>query len=218
MGFDQAAFNTFVIENGAIGFFQEPLTLKSGRKTYFYINWRTVTENATLTDQLSEFILTYAADMDADCFYGVPEGATKLGIITQFKHARASGGPLAMGRAKPKPHGDPKDMFFVGKPTGTTVVIEDTTTTGGSLLAELARLKDAGVTVQAVIILTDRGEKRDDGTTVRAAIEALGIQYHALSTAPALLPAAYKTAQPGASVKKAIEAYFAQYGEAPITL
>jgi orotate phosphoribosyltransferase-like protein len=37
----------------------------------------------------------------------------------------------------------PKDKFFVGVPKGKTIVIEDVTTTGGSLIETLNGLKEA---------------------------------------------------------------------------
>ncbi len=53
-------------------------------------------------------------------FTGVPEGATKLGVLASYIWAKGSSDfkpgrfPLPMGRAKPKEHGVPEDRFFVG--------------------------------------------------------------------------------------------------------
>ena len=40
-------------------------------------------------DQLTDFVLEFAADhqIQPDTFFGVAEGATKLGVLTQFKYA-----------------------------------------------------------------------------------------------------------------------------------
>ena len=90
--FNQQEFNKFVEENGVYGFFDEPITLKSGRLSYFYVNWRNVVEDVFLTDKLADFVLSFAKDNDIeiDTFYGVPEGVTKLGIIAQYKWAQQS--------------------------------------------------------------------------------------------------------------------------------
>jgi hypothetical protein len=59
--------------------------------------------------------LTQDEGLNPDCFYGVPEGATKLAIVTQSKWAQFAPNYgqgshcLPMGRAQPKEHGDPKD-------------------------------------------------------------------------------------------------------------
>ena len=147
-------------------------------------------------DQLTDFVISFAEykNLNPDCFYGVAEGASKLGALTQFKWAKqqsdyAKGSHvLAMGRGKVKEHGAAKDKYFLGMPRGQVVVMEDVTTTGMSLLACLDQLKAADVKVIAAIGLTNRMEKRDDGSSVQEAVEAMGIPYHYMSNALELLP------------------------------
>lgn len=222
--FDQNAFNRFVIENNVYGFFQEAITLKSGRKSHFYANWRTVVEDVFLTEKLADFVLAFIADkqIPVDTIYGVPEGATKLGVICQYTFARqqpsyAEGSHvLAMGRAKPKEHGAPRDRFFVGMPRGRTVVIEDVTTTGGSSIKTLEFLRESGVEVSALVSLTNRMERRDDGLSVQQAVEHIGVPFHNMSSAVELLPVVYESLQPGQDIGKALEEEYRQYGVAPI--
>lgn len=224
--FDQKAFDRFVLDNNAIGFFEKPLTLKSGRQSHFYVNWRTVVSDVWLTEKLVGFVTDFvrAHRIPVDTFYGVPEGATKLGVLTQYTWARNSSDyssgshTLAMGRAKPKDHGAPQDKYFVGAPSGRVAVLEDTTTTGGALITTLEFLRDSGVDVTAVIILTDRMEKRDDGLSVRQAIEEKGFEYYSLSRAPELLPELARRLQPTAEVVAAIEDEYNNYGVQPVTL
>ncbi|MFA6269081.1 MAG: phosphoribosyltransferase family protein [archaeon] len=226
MGFEQKEFNSFVLENNVYGFFKEPIILKSGRKSQFYANWRTIVEDTYLTDKLADFVIDFVKSnsLSVDTFYGVPEGATKLGIITQYKFAKASQSfgkgshVLAMGRAKPKDHGDPKDKFFVGAPTGKVLVIEDVTTTGGSLITTLDGLKESGITVVAVISLTNRMEKREDGKSVKDAIEEKGVKFYSMSSALDMLPLMYKKLSPGEEIKKAVEEEFKQFGTEELRL
>jgi orotate phosphoribosyltransferase len=219
-GFVQEEFNRFIEENNVYGFFEDAITLKSGRKSHFYANWRNVVEDVWLTDRLADYVISFAesVDLNADTFYGVPEGATKLGLITQFKWAQrfanyAKGSHiLAMGRAKPKDHGAPKDKYFVGMPRGNVVVIEDVTTTGGSLLRTLEGLVESGVRVVGVISLTNRMEKRDDGFSVKEAVENKGVSFQSMSSSLELLPIMYKILQPGEHIADAIEREFKEYG------
>ena len=147
--FNQQKFNQFILENNVIGFFEEPITLKSGRLSFWYVNWRNVAQDVFLLDKLTDLVINFVEDLNLkpDCFYGVPEGATKLGILTQYKWAKKSSNfglashILPMGRGKPKDHGDLKDRFFVGMPRGETVILEDVTTTGSSLLETIEKLK-----------------------------------------------------------------------------
>jgi orotate phosphoribosyltransferase len=219
-GFNQDEFNKFIEENNVYGFFEDAITLKSGRKSHFYANWRNVVEDVWLTDRLAEFVISYVESIGlaVDTFYGVPEGATKLGVVTQFKWAKRFASyskgshALAMGRAKPKEHGAPKDRYFVGMPRGNVVVIEDVTTTGGSLLQTLEGLAEAGVHVAGVISLTNRMEKRDDGLSVEEAVQNKGFSFYSMSSSLDLLPAMYRKLNPGESIADAIEQEFREYG------
>jgi len=224
--FDQNAFNKIIEDNNVYGFFEKAITLKSGRQSHFYANWRNVVEDVWLTEQLVSFVIAYIRDKEIklDTFYGVPEGATKLGVLTQYTWAREQSNfgngshVLAMGRAKPKDHGASKDRYFVGIPRGKVVVIEDVTTTGYSSIATLDSLKEAGIEVVALVSLTNRMEKRDDGLSVKEAVENKGIAFYNMSTALSLLPLVYRKLQPGASIGKAIEEEFSQYGVEKLNL
>lgn len=226
MKFDQQAFNQFVIDNDVIGFFEEPITLKSGRQSNWYVNWRTISEDVFLMDQLSDFVIAFvqAEGLLPDCFYGVPEGATKLGLLTQFKWAKASAAYgrfshcFPMGRAKPKEHGVPKDKYYIGAPSGQVIVLEDTTTTGLSLLNTIAALKEQQVTIMAAIGLTNRMEKRDDGRSVEQAIRDQGVRYLQLSGADQLLPAAIQKLKPSERIRTGIANEIEAVGTAAFTI
>lgn len=226
MGFNKQSFLNFIIENNVVGFFDQPVKLKSGRLSHWYANWRTVTEDAFLSEQLSDYIISFAESigLKAETFFGVPEGATKMGILTQYRYAKqkkdfAKGRyALAMGRGKPKEHGEPKDRYFLGMPKGATVVIEDVTTTGGSLIETVERLKEAGVNVVAAIGLTNRMERRDDGKTVEDVMREKGVGYYAMSDATEILPLAAKKKNPPPDIKNKVVEYFRQYGTKEVIL
>jgi orotate phosphoribosyltransferase len=192
--FNQEEFNQFIKENSIIKVFDDPIILKSGQPSTVYINWRVVAADAYLMNVLTNFVLAFAKqnNIRANTFYGVPEGATKLGVIVQFKYAMAQNPlvgeyALAMGRAVPKVHGDPSDTFFVGAPKGNICVLEDVTTTGGSLIKCVSNLKSMGHTVSAAIGLTNRNEFRNDGKTVMQALHDLGVSYYEMSNASDLM-------------------------------
>jgi orotate phosphoribosyltransferase len=226
MQFNQQEFNQFVLKNNVVGFFKEPIKLKSGRVSNWYVNWRNVAEDVYLLDKLTDYVIAFVKKIGLrpDCFYGVPEGATKLGIITQYKLAKQSPNydigshTLPMGRAKPKDHGTPKDKFFVGQPIGKTIVLEDVTTTGSSLLTTIGSLSRADIKVIAAISLMNRMELRDDSKSVQQVMEEKGIPYFAMSNAFELLPLAYKKMNPGRVIADAIEEEFQRYGVKKLVL
>lgn len=212
-----ASFAEFILHHDIIGFHEQPLTLKSGRQSHFYVNWRKASNDAFLLDRLSDFVADFIEEQKLPCdtLYGVPEGASKTAVITAFKLAKRSAKfgetshIIAMGRAKPKPHGDPADKFFIGAPRGRTFVLEDTVTTGLSLFQCLDQLLEAGVDVRGVISLTDRGEKREDGVTaeehLRTKYEGT-IQYFPLSRASELLKKAVRLKEPSAALVNTLAA------------
>ncbi len=113
-----------------------------------------------------------------------------------------------MGRGKPKEHGDPKDRFFLGIPDGDTVIIEDVTTTGGSLVDAIIKLKEQKVKIIAAIGLTNRNEVRSDGKSVEEVILENNINYYAMSNAIDLLP----KLEMNKEIAEHITNYFKEYG------
>ena len=226
MSWNRNNFYDFIVENKVIGFFHKPIKLKSGRFSFFYVNWRDIVEDVYLTDILSDFVINFVRylKLRPNSFYGVPEGATKLGVITQYKWAKdqkdysSNAYSLPMGRGKPKDHGDPKDMFFLGVPKGKTIVIEDVTTTGNSLIETIDKFKALNVNVIAAIGLTNRNELRDDKKAVEKAIEEKGVNYYSMSDAIDLLPKIFKLINPGKEIGLQIEEYFDKYGVKKIKL
>jgi len=210
MSFDKAEFLRFALENDVVGFHEDPVELSSGRLSHFYINWRNVTDNVLLTRELINFIFQFTRDrkLNPSTFYGVPEGATKLGILTQWEWAtqsedyRRKSYVLAMGRGKPKEHGMKKDREFLGQPTRDTIILEDVVVTGDSLSEEIKKLQSYGVPIIAAISLTDRSGMRD----------FLGVPYYALSNARDLFREGCKTLNPSQRIIKSIEEEFKALG------
>ena len=190
MSFDKEKFARFALENNVVGFHETPVELSSGRLSHLYINWRDVTEDVFLTKELINFIFQFTKDrrLNPNTFYGVPEGATKLGFIAQYEWAtqsedyRRKSHVLAMGRGKPKEHGVEKDREFLGQPKGRTIILEDVVTTGKSLSEEIEKLKKHGTSIIAAISLTDRSK-----------IRKFEVPYYTLSNAQDLFREACKT-------------------------
>ncbi|MFX1309793.1 MAG: hypothetical protein ACFE9M_01665 [Promethearchaeota archaeon] len=222
MRWDQESFNEFIKNQNVIGFFEKPLKLKSGRLSYWYVNWRNIASDVFLLDKLTDYVISFIhySNLKPRCIYGVPEGATKLGIITQFKWAKQQkefsygSHPLSMGRGKQKEHGDPKDKVFIGIPKGDVVILEDVTTTGGSLINTIQRLAQLDVNIIASIGLTNRNEIRDDGKSVNEIISQYNIQYYSMSNAIDLLP----SLDMSKDIADHIKDYFKKYGTEQIKL
>jgi orotate phosphoribosyltransferase len=218
--FDKEKYLSFILDNRVVGFFDKPITLKSGRTSHWYVNWRTVSSDVFLIDQLSDFLIDFVSDLRLahDGFFGVPEGATKLAVLSTYKWARIQKNykegshTLAMGRGKPKEHGSPKDRYFVGEPRGNVILIEDVTTTGGSLLETIDRIKAAGASIAAAIGLTNRMELDKNEKGVADAVGEKGVAYYAMSEATKILPEAIRRFNPSPEIVSAIKNEFLKYG------
>lgn len=220
MVFVQKKFNEFVVENNIVGFFDKPITLKSGRISNWYVNWRNACEDAFLLDKLSDFVLSFVKQkrLNVNTFFGVPEGATKLAVICQFKMAkrdpRLKKGKyiVSMGRGKPKTHGELKDRFFLGVPQGRVVVIEDVTTTGSSLLNTIDFLKKSNINIVAAIGLTNRMEKTDTGKSVLQLVKQKKVKYYQMSSAIELIKEVNNSNPIKSETKQKLVEYFEKYG------
>jgi len=226
--FKKNLFQQFVIENHVIGFFENPIKLKSGRHSNWYVNWRSITNDVFLIDKLADFIIDFLRDNFPDCetIYGVPEGASKTAIISQYKwakqqHCQKGSHVLSLGRSLPKQHGDSHDKFFIGMPQGKVAVLEDTTTTGSSLIQSIDTLLDFGIDVTMAIGLTSRSEKQENGATVADVFAKKynnSISFVSLSDALDLLPLAIADKLPDRKIIQNIMEEFAKYGTAPLQI
>lgn len=203
--FDRNKFNRFIEEKNVFGFYNEAKILDDGRKTWFFIDWKPLMSDVFLTDKLADFVLAFAKSnkLKVDSFYGVPESATKIALICQYKLAKQSehfgekSHVLSLGRGNPRAHHKkPEDNYFLGKPSGEVIVIEDVVASGDSLIDTLDHLKEANIHVSAVIALSDRLDKRSDNLSVKEIVEKRGLKFYCMSSLIEILPILYKRLVP----------------------
>ncbi|MCJ7826908.1 MAG: orotate phosphoribosyltransferase, partial [Demequinaceae bacterium] len=98
-------------------------------------------------------------------------------VATALLHAAAARG-LALDafvvRKEPKQHGLQRRIEGPEVSDRRVVAVEDTSTTGGSVLTAVEALREAGAMVAAVAVIVDRA------TGAREAIEAEGLPYLSL--------------------------------------
>jgi len=153
------------------------ITLASGREADYYVDLRRVTlhhEAAPLIGhQLLDLLeINGFGPAEVDAVGGLTLGADP--VAGALLHAAASRG-LALDafvvRKEAKAHGMQRRIEgpdVVGK---SVVAVEDTSTTGGSVLTAVEALREAGANVVAVAVIVDRG------TGAREAVEAEGLPY-----------------------------------------
>lgn len=148
-------------------------TLASGKKSDFYFDGRMVTLNAEGLYLVAEAVLEMVRGKEIAAVGSIPVGADPMtGAAVALAGERGLDLSGFLVRKEPKKHGTGKQVEGPKPPAGARVVLlEDTVTTGGSVVRGLEAIRrEWDVEVAAVIVLVDRLEGG------REAIEAAGTE------------------------------------------
>lgn len=151
------------------------VTLSSGREADYYVDLRRITLSGAAAPLVGSQLLELTADLDYDAVGGLTMGADP--IAAAMLHAAASQGrrlDAFVVRKSAKEHGLQRRVEGPDIAGRRVLVVEDTTTTGGSPLTALAACREAGAIPVAVATIADRA------TGAAEKIEADGVPYRAL--------------------------------------
>jgi orotate phosphoribosyltransferase len=154
------------------------VTLSSGKEADYYIDLR----RATLHHAAAPLIGTLLRQLTADWNY-VAVGGLTLGadpVATAMLHSAAGEGMVLdafVVRKATKQHGMQRRIEGIEVSGQRVLVVEDTSTTGNSVLTAVEALREAGATIVGVATVVDRD------TGAREAIEKEGLPYRYLLTA-----------------------------------
>lgn len=146
--------------------------LSSGKEADYYVDLRRITLDHVAAPLVGEVMLDLTKDLEFDAVGGLTLGADP--VATAMMHIAARNGRALdsfVVRKEGKAHGLQRRIEgpdVVGK---RVLAVEDTSTTGGSVLTAVEALKDAGAIVVGVAVIVERGAKD--------AIEAAGYKYYA---------------------------------------
>jgi orotate phosphoribosyltransferase len=152
-----------------------PVTLSSGIQANYYVDLRRATlhhEAAPLIGKIMLELLDSSGVKDFDSVGGLTMGADP--VATAILHQAAAAGrniDAFVVRKAPKDHGMGRQVEGPDVSGKKVIVLEDTSTTGGSPLTAARALEKAGATVVAVATVVDRA------TGAREAIEDAGYRY-----------------------------------------
>jgi orotate phosphoribosyltransferase len=151
------------------------VTLSSGREADYYVDLRRITLSSLAAPLVGRQLLELTADLEFDAVGGLTMGADP--IAAAMLHAAAAQGrrlDAFVVRKQAKAHGLQRRVEGPDIAGRRVLVVEDTTTTGGSPLTALAAVREAGATPVAVATIADR----DTGAGQK--IEAEGVPYRYL--------------------------------------
>ena len=132
--------------------------LSSGKEADYYVDLRRVTLDAVAAPMVGEVMLDLLKDYDYDAVGGLTLGADP--VATAMLHAAAKQGrklDAFVVRKAEKAHGLQRRIEGPDVAGRKVIAVEDTSTTGGSVLTAVEALKDAGAEVVAVAVIVDRG-------------------------------------------------------------
>jgi orotate phosphoribosyltransferase len=148
------------------------VVLSSGREADYYVDLRRVTLDAQAAPLVGRVMRDLTRDLDYDAVGGLTLGADP--VATAMLHAAAADGERLdafVVRKEEKTHGLQRRIEGPEVAGRRVLAVEDTSTTGGSVLTAVDALREAGAEVVAVAVIVDRA------TGARQKVEAEGLEY-----------------------------------------
>jgi orotate phosphoribosyltransferase len=149
------------------------VTLSSGREADYYVDLRRITLDGGAAPLVGRVMRELTADIRYDAVGGLTLGADP--VAAAMLHAAAAGGSTLdafVVRKEGKAHGLQRRIEGPDVAGRRVLAVEDTSTTGSSVLTAVSALRDAGAEVVAVAVIVDRG--------ARELVEAEGLPYLAV--------------------------------------
>jgi orotate phosphoribosyltransferase len=155
--------------------FHGDFTLTSGRKATYYVDLRKVSLDHRVAPLIGRVMIDLIADVpDVFAVGGMTMGADPIAAaILHQGAARGRAYDAFVVRKEPKDHGRGKQVEGPDLAGKRVIVLEDTSTTGGSPLQAIEALKKVGAVIAGVAVVVDRD------TGAKEAIEAAGYPYRA---------------------------------------
>jgi len=155
--------------------------LSSGKEADYYVDLRRITLDSMAAPLVGEVMLELTIDLDYDAVGGLTLGADP--VATAMMHVAAQKGRRLdsfVVRKSEKAHGLQRRIEGPDVKGKRVLAVEDTSTTGGSVLTAVEALKQEGAIVVGVAVIVERGAKskvEDAGLAYRAAfsLQDLGL-------------------------------------------
>lgn len=139
-------------ENGV--FLEGDFTLSSGKKSNYYINMKKAITEPEILSTISKLITELIVNDDINKVAGPALGAVPIAAAVSLE----SKIPLLMIRKEKKGYGTSKLIEGELNLGDNVIVVEDVTTTGGSLLKAIKAIQDNGGEVKRAFVVVDRQE------------------------------------------------------------
>ena len=135
-------------------FLKGDFTLSSGKKSDYYINMKKAITEPEILSTIAKLISELISDDNVDKVAGPALGAVPIATAVSLE----SEIPLLMIRKEKKGYGTSKLIEGELNAGDNVIVVEDVTTTGGSLLKAIKAIRDNGGNVTRAFVVVDRQE------------------------------------------------------------
>ena len=135
-------------------FLEGDFTLSSGKKSNYYINMKKAITEPEILSTISKLISDKIKDEDIDKVAGPALGAVPIATAVSLESKL----PLLMIRKEKKGYVTPKSIEGELLEGYNVIVVEDVSTTGGSLLKAIKAIQDNGGNVKRAFVVVDRQE------------------------------------------------------------
>lgn len=158
------------------------ITLASGRKSNFYFNMKPTMLDPEGAALIGNLMLDRLTGAKPDLVGGLELGAIPIACaVSLLSHVRGAPIPAFIVRKQAKEHGAKQRIEGFAPGTGlggkNILMVEDVTTTGGSILDAIAVVRAEGGIVTRAFTIVDRLEGAEE------ALRTAGVQLTALFTA-----------------------------------
>jgi orotate phosphoribosyltransferase len=146
------------------------VVLSSGQEADYYVDLRRVTLDGATAPLVGRVMLELTSDLDYDAVGGLTLGADP--VATAMLHAASAQGrslDAFVVRKSEKAHGLQRRIEGPDVAGRRVLAVEDTSTTGGSVLTAVDALREAGAEVVGVAVIVERG--------AAPSVEAAGLPY-----------------------------------------
>ena len=151
------------------------VTLSSGAEADYYVDMRRATLHPAAAPLIGLLLRDLVADWDFTAVGGLTLGADPVAVAMLHSAARVGAELDAfVVRKESKGHGMRRRIEGADVTGRRVLAVEDTSTTGGSVLTAVEALREAGADVVGVAAVVDRD------TGAAQAIEAAGLPYRYL--------------------------------------
>ncbi len=152
---DREALRQYILDKAVV---HGKVILSSGKEADYYVDLRRITLDSHAAPVVGRVMLELTKDLEFDAVGGLTLGADP--VATAMLHAASAQGrhlDAFVVRKAEKNHGLQRRIEGPDVAGRRVLAVEDTSTTGGSVMTAVEALREAGAHVVAVAVIVERG-------------------------------------------------------------